>query len=543
MKYPFTKCNHPKRIFNKHTHEPLGVGCGVCSSCLVSKADKASLLCSLEESDNKYCVFVTLTYSNKYIPKFKIIDDGNNVYLKNYCTRSGFSSLGVDGVNGVLDYVPSGKRGLYTKSYITLLESKCNLGGYLGYCNTRDVQLFLKRFRKQLSKYSYEKIRYYAVSEYGPVHFRPHYHLLLFFNEKITFQNYRKVLYKSWPFGRIDASISRGKCSSYVAQYINSFSSLPGLFALRSVRPFCLHSVRFAQGFYKDKAKEIYKNAFSRFVRTSRVIGAKNVSFCAWRSLKTTFYPRCSEYNFKSVSELYYSYTILLQAYRRYGKKGITQLTKEIVSDVLQDEKKLFYDSYGRLDDSKCSKDLLIMYFRKSSCDDACLPSRVASDLYLSKHFLIFCVPNMYPNEDYTSSFVIHKAVEKIISFYNFVDLFNLASMYDSMNDYYEEYHDIYGYIYYYNNFPLLSFDDVSNKLSVDASKFNYYCSRSLPYEFTNFLETLCLTYYSFYMHRYSKFENLPIVQEFRGKSVVSFDSHMKHKKLNDANNIFCLDV
>lgn len=40
----------------------------------------------------------------------------------------------------------------------------------------RDLQLFLKRFRKANS----EKVRFYAVGEYGPETLRPHYHALLF---------------------------------------------------------------------------------------------------------------------------------------------------------------------------------------------------------------------------------------------------------------------------------------------------------------------------------------------------------------------------
>jgi hypothetical protein len=41
-----------------------------------------------------------------------------------------------------------------------------------------DVQNYIKRLRKYLYKQlgSYETLHFYAVGEYGPVHFRPHYH-------------------------------------------------------------------------------------------------------------------------------------------------------------------------------------------------------------------------------------------------------------------------------------------------------------------------------------------------------------------------------
>lgn len=43
--------------------------------------------------------------------------------------------------------------------------------------NKEDVQKFLKRFRKSIHPF---RVRYFAVSEYGEKHGRPHYHLLLF---------------------------------------------------------------------------------------------------------------------------------------------------------------------------------------------------------------------------------------------------------------------------------------------------------------------------------------------------------------------------
>jgi hypothetical protein len=41
-----------------------------------------------------------------------------------------------------------------------------------------DVQNYIKRVRKYLFQKlgSYETLHFYAVGEYGPVHFRPHYH-------------------------------------------------------------------------------------------------------------------------------------------------------------------------------------------------------------------------------------------------------------------------------------------------------------------------------------------------------------------------------
>lgn len=534
MEYPFTKCESPKVVHNRYTHESIIVGCGKCRACVTRDADRRSFLCSLEESEHKYCAFVTLTYRNEDIPLFKLVRDNNSIRLLNLCLRNGFQNID-------LGYIPENDLSIYSDSYISLLQQKCNLNGCFGYLNVRDIQLFLKRFRKNLKQYSYEKVRYYAVGEYGPVHFRPHWHLLLFFDEEETFENYRKVICKSWSFGRVDASLSRGKVNNYVSSYVNSRVALPRLFAVRSVRPFCCHSLFFAKSVYKSKAKEIYANDFKRFMHQCRKISGSNVSFSPWRSLNSFLFPKCSEYSCKSFSELYYSYNVLYEAKRKYGNElTITQLVKKIVSDVRNDDKLIKQDEYGNIDFSDCSKDLLIMYFRKSSCDDDTLPSRVASDLYCSKHFLTFVVPNMFHNDDYNSSWCRYKAVKRIISYYDALALDNLASMYKAQNSYYNTYNDIFGYCYFYNNFPLELFGK-SRGLVDNIFEFENYCKCSFPSYICSFLSSLGISFYDFYTSRKSVFQNLDIYKEFYNESFNKFEKHIKHKKLNDLNLIFCI--
>ena len=89
------------------------------------------------------------------------------------------------------------------------------------------MQLFIKRLRKHLSKYTNERIRYYACGEYGPQHFRPHFHLLVWFDRTETFKAFNRCLYSAWRFGRISSEVSRGSCSKYVAQYLNSNAVFP----------------------------------------------------------------------------------------------------------------------------------------------------------------------------------------------------------------------------------------------------------------------------------------------------------------------------
>ena len=101
------------------------------------------------------------------------------------------------------------------------------LDNLIPFLNYVDVQNYIKRLRRHLDRYTNEKISFYAVGEYGPVHFRPHFHLLLFFNSQEVANVLRECHNKSLKFGRSDIQRSNGGCASYVASYVNSLAAAP----------------------------------------------------------------------------------------------------------------------------------------------------------------------------------------------------------------------------------------------------------------------------------------------------------------------------
>ena len=109
------------------------------------------------------------------------------------------------------------------------VAEKYGVDNLIPFLNYVDVQNYIKRLRKHLKTVlgSYETLHFYAVGEYGPVHFRPHYHILLFTNSKEISEVLRQCHDKSWKFGRSDFQIARGGASSYVASYVNSLSAAP----------------------------------------------------------------------------------------------------------------------------------------------------------------------------------------------------------------------------------------------------------------------------------------------------------------------------
>ena len=136
---------------------------------------------------------------------------------------------------------------MYPKDLLAILNKiKYPIPNRIPYVCNRDLDLFLKRLR---SYYPDEKLRYYAVSEYGPRTFRPHWHLLLFSNSERFSKTILENVSKAWSYGRCDASLSRGFAAPYVASYVNSFVALPDFYTQmpKMVRPKSFHSIGFTE--------------------------------------------------------------------------------------------------------------------------------------------------------------------------------------------------------------------------------------------------------------------------------------------------------
>jgi hypothetical protein len=132
--------------------------------------------------------------------------------------------------------------------------------GLLKYINIRDYQLFAKRLRKYLSKKigKYEKIHSYVVSEYSPKTFRPHFHILFFFDSDEVAKSFRQAIFESWRLGRVDTQLAREQANSYVSNYLNSVVSIPFVYKTqKSIRP----RSRFSNLFGFEEVKEGIRKA------------------------------------------------------------------------------------------------------------------------------------------------------------------------------------------------------------------------------------------------------------------------------------------
>ena len=284
-------CQHRSFITNKYTGARIAVDCGQCDYCIHKRAKKASMRVKTAGSAFKYSYFVTLTYDNahiplmsckvlhsdyedalgisgdihfgnehhRYIPVSEYQCDDNSVLrhiffeqvqgtvpfdreIKEYAPVKDNWFLSMDAIRSFISKTQAVDKTDYPAS---AQYGRDNLIPFLNYV---DVQNYIKRLRKHLFQKlgSYETLHFYAVGEYGPVHFRPHYHLLLFTSSEKVAEVLRHCHDKSWKLGRSDFQRSAGGACSYVASYVNSLCSAPLLYrSCRAFRPRSRASIGF----------------------------------------------------------------------------------------------------------------------------------------------------------------------------------------------------------------------------------------------------------------------------------------------------------
>lgn len=491
-KYPFTRCLQPRRIINPYTRESLVVECGRCPACQLRKSSVNAMKVKLESLSHKYKMFVTLTYSNLYLPTMVVkatnryLDDCNEVQD----TREPFALIDTTARLGTEGTILG-----YTSNYYwctEVLSKKCEtVKTVLPHLSKYDAQLFIKRLRRNLDKYYLKyygtkapKIRYYLVGEYGPVHFRPHYHVELWFEEDEIYKVIRQILYKSWPYGRIDCQKSLGKCSDYLAKYLNSDCALPSVFKGGSVRPFAIHSAHLGEKVFEATRQEIYENDFERVVSRSIPYFSTDSDVTMWRSLKAYYFPKCKGYSQKSEHERLYSYSTYVNAYRWTGETNVAAQARTIVTYILYRFYKIdIGDVIYHIDDK------LLDYFEKSSLFDPTsfekkkfnehiddVYRRVYMELRTSKHFHRFVCKGFLNN--------YKPMLNKIDKFWSDDDMKNLSNQLTAetefaMSDWFEDEED-FQFFYYNRGFVLEKFkktkaykcfDSVTTKNSANAIK------------------------------------------------------------------------
>lgn len=450
-------CFNPKWITNRHSGKQVKVNCGICDFCIHQKACKNSIRVKTAGSQYKYCYFVTLTYDDEHLPLFSVsIDTLASEYLRvddidgnwiatNVVDCSEFIPLSrwplsfednckicFSQVQGTIPF----NSNLGCKCPVTSVwfgssasvasfiakSQKRKKGEFHGYSNLPDgvsssdclpflnyvdVQNYIKRLRKHLFTFlgTYdEKISFYAVGEYGPVSFRPHWHLLLFTNSDKVAEVLRQAHDKSWKLGRSDFQLSRGGSASYVASYVNSLASAPSLYR---ICPNFKPQQHASFGFYEkcgesfgfgseNKTREEQACEKIAFLFDGRVhsFGEKFVRCTPPLSYVRAFLPRFSSVGPDDFIEASRIALSVLRVDGRLAEAGLIDVNDELITNIVRNYiSYLHYTGYDDYDTPKNDDDYLILrecrlLMYNSYRTQWCLP--ISDDDFLEKRLYPF---------------------------------------------------------------------------------------------------------------------------------------------------------
>lgn len=246
-------------LSNGHRHY---VNCGVCPACMQSKAFSRANLIKNSRKFGYVNLFITLTYSNRFIPYLVAGKTLQNEHLlpvhRDYDLRS---VRGKDKVyytkvykrhntdKHVIDCVYLDDNGL-DDFYCGVPFIRHNHGyvdGRIGILYKPDIQNFFKRLRINYER-DYKKqldLAFFVCGEYGPKTKRPHYHALLRIpNTEVD--SVSACILKSWKYcdtRRLKKyiEVERG-AASYVSSYVNSHSTIQTFYGQKAIRQFSTHS-------------------------------------------------------------------------------------------------------------------------------------------------------------------------------------------------------------------------------------------------------------------------------------------------------------
>lgn len=429
-------CQHRSFITNRYTGQRIAVDCGQCDYCIHKRAQKASMRVKTAGSAFKYSFFVTLTYDNEHVPLMNcevlhseyedaLSISGDKVFgyeRHSYIPVSDYqpedSSLlrhifftQVQGTvpfdREIKEYVPVKDNWFLSmdaiRSFIRKTQAvdnsvypvaeKYGVDNLIPFLNYVDVQNYIKRLRKYLYRFlgSYETLHFYAVGEYGPVHFRPHYHILLFTNSKEVSEVLRQCHDKSWRLGRSDFQTSRGGASSYVASYVNSLSSAPLLYrSCRAFKPRQRASIGFFEkGEVFEESEDVYHAIEQKIdsVINGRVHNFNGISVKSTPPMSyiRTLLPRFSSARYDDAVAIAGIIRVVASAPKRMARFGIIDYDSDSILSIVR-----AYYQYLTLNHHLTNEDEIILHNARCLTRLCNSSSDVDIESYLNKLYRLF---------------------------------------------------------------------------------------------------------------------------------------------------------
>lgn len=543
-------CQHRSFITNRYTGRRIAVDCGQCDYCIHKRAQKASMRVKTAGSAFKYSYFVTLTYDNEHVPLMncevlhseyedalsisgdKVFDYEKHSYIpvsEYSCSDSShLRHIFFTQVQGTVpynresfQYEPVKDNWFLSmdaiRSFITKTKSATPYGkegelsarygdNLIPYLNYVDVQNYIKRLRKHLkiALGSYETLHFYAVGEYGPVHFRPHYHILLFTNSEQVSKVLRQCHDKSWKLGRSDFQISRGGAASYVASYVNSLSAAPLLYrSCRAFRPRQRASIGFFEkGEVFEEGEDVYHAIEKKIdsVVNGRVYNFNGISVKSTPPMSyiRTLLPRFSSARYDDAVAIARIIRVVASAPKRIARFGIIDYDSDSILSITR-----AYYQYLTLNYHLTNDDEIILHNARCLTRLCNSSSDVDIESYLSKLYRLFL---------YVAKFLRNWHLPPIGG--NLDSYANRIMFIIKTGVEYEKKKD------YENLFRNL---DLQSK---NPDVIHYLFSLPVQGQEMDYLTYACE-------------KNGDLLNQLRLRSSLYCRNMIKHKKLNDANNIF----
>lgn len=430
-----SNCLNPQRVFNPYLGEFIHVPCGKCDSCRNIRAYSWETRLKQEFDNHRYCVFFTLTYDDDCLPCFVKLNDDTLVSkprLFRYITnqREIKERIFHDGL-------------FISRKDIDLSDQKdlAYFEKYNTFCypSVDDIQRFVKRLRYNInelfkdieteeeeSSKDNRRIKYYIVSELGPVTHRVHYHGSLFFDSRRIAEQIVPLIDKSWLLCDSkckDVQFCGRESFSYVTKYINSLIDLPSVYRLHSTRPIALFSRRpfIGHGWLsKEQIRQVldsskvcvpYLNSQTKKVTLTRI----NNSF------ERRYFPRI------------FGFSLFNDSVGTCLYKLVSETGKSKWIEFLQCVRALSYSPCFAGECIRLVNTRIVQY-----CDRFHIS--IGSDDY-EKRFLscwhrIFSVSRMVMKQAEYFGISIDYYIKQIYSYYCNVDAYNLNNMYNFMVDY-----------------------------------------------------------------------------------------------------------
>lgn len=499
--------------------------------------------------NSKYCAFITLTYNPESLPTVRVSTDKVDYLGHRGCDRVNFELLDNNKLSKryagrVKKYYGQGKVDSFVlspnpyydlKRFLLPLQSgKFGLSepNTFGFLFRPDLQNFLKRLRYYIKK-DYDKnckqtplLRFFAVGEYGPVSFRPHYHALLFFDDDTLPEKISMFVRKSWQFGRIDCQMSGSNgVADYCASYLNSVVRSPKILQLSWNRSFVLHSPHFGEKPFNAVVQGVESLTYENL--GSRVLGidGKCRDIASPVSFQNNVFPKCYGYG---VSDDYINlgrYRLYETLYKFFGETGVRRYPLTIseycnmcmvaIGVVCRGELHLFNEPTRKLFILVYEK--LSVLFGEEKIQEGGFYGTLLRSLYLSKRFIVLC--DTFAVSHWYYYFKVIK------SFYEDKDASNFTRfLQQTAED--APLIDLRYIISEYGNLP--KFDG--------SQSFKEYIESNPVIE--SFADSVGCTPYEV-VDAFVHYDDDPrYIYDYDKQHQISA-SHVKHKKLNDLNKIF----